>query len=112
MLLDLETVPTVEQIYEILESEGEEVPLSARMRAVIDECSTRWPAYDHAGNEVEAPWASWPLAGDSEPPVIELNIQWDYAAGMLEALAEIAGRHGIVLFDPQSEKVYLPRQSV
>jgi hypothetical protein len=27
---------------------------------------------------------------------------------MFEALTEIAGRHGIVLFDPQTGKVHLP----
>jgi hypothetical protein len=108
MLLDPDTTPMAEQIYEILESDGPRRPLSAEMRSVVDECGKRWPAYDSAGNEIAAPWASWPLARELERPVIELNIQWEYATAMFEALTEIAGRHGIVLFDPQTGKVHLP----
>jgi hypothetical protein len=55
MLLDPDTVPSVEQIYEVLESDGPEVPLSRRLRAAIDECSSRWSSYDEAGNEVDSP---------------------------------------------------------
>lgn len=51
------------------------MPLSRRLRAAIDECSSRWPAYDHAGSEVDAPWASWPLAREVELSVIEMNIR-------------------------------------
>jgi hypothetical protein len=108
MLLDPDTVPTADQIYEILESDGAEAPLGARMQAVIDECTGRWPASDAAGNRIEAPWASWPLAGDEEPPVIEVNIQWEHATAMLPAIIEIGLRHGIVVFDPQTEVVHVP----
>ncbi len=68
MLLDPDTVPTIEGIYEVLESDAPEVPLTTRMQAAIDECSSRWPAYDEAGNEIETPWASWPLARAMETP--------------------------------------------
>ena len=78
------------------------------MRAVIDQCSTRWPGEDAAGKWVEAPWASWPLVRDTAPPVIEVNVQWDYASAMIPALIEIAARHGIVLFDPQTSMIHLP----
>ncbi|GIH05313.1 hypothetical protein Rhe02_33800 [Rhizocola hellebori] len=108
MLLDPDNVPTVEAIYEVLESDLPEQPLTARMRAMIDECSSRWPAYDGAGNDVDSPWASWPLVGDEELPVIELNIVWDHAAAMLSTLIEIAQRHDLVLYDPQSGTIHLP----
>jgi hypothetical protein len=108
MLLDPDSVPTAEEIYDILESDEPDAPLGARMRAVIDECSTRWPGEDTVGNWTEAPWASWPLARETAPPVIEVNIQWEHAKVMLPALIEIAGRHGIVLFDPQTSEVHLP----
>jgi hypothetical protein len=108
MILDPDTAPTAEQIYESPESEEPEAPLSRRMTAAIDECSSRWPAYDHADNEVDAPWASWPLAREVELPIIELNIRWDYADVMLPALIEIASRHEIVLYDPQRDEVHLP----
>jgi hypothetical protein len=55
MLLDPDTVPSVEQIYEVLESDGPEVPLSRRLRPAIDEYSSRWSSYDEAGNEVDSP---------------------------------------------------------
>lgn len=108
MLLDPDGVPTAEEIYESLGSDEPEAPLSRRLQAAIDECSSRWPAYDHAGNEVDAPWASWPLALEEEPSVIELNIRWDYAGAILPALIDIAGRHEIVLYDPQGDEVHLP----
>jgi hypothetical protein len=108
MLVDCDTVPTIERIYEVLESDGPQLPLSVRLRAVIDECSSRWPAYDSAGNEVDAPWASWPLARDEDLPVVELNIRWDHATGLLPTLIEIAQRHEVVLYDPQNGTVHLP----
>lgn len=108
MLLDPDTAPTAEQIYESLESEEPAAPLSGRLKAAIDECSARWPAYDRAGNEVDSPWASWPLTHEGGPPVIELNIRWDHADLMFPALIEIAGRHEIVLYDPQRDDVHLP----
>lgn len=108
MLLDPETAPTADDIYESLEAEEPGVPLSPRLKAVIDECSARWPAYDHRGDEVDAPWALWPLAQEVEPPVIEVNIRWDHVAGVLPDLLEIASRHGIVLYDPQEDEVHLP----
>jgi hypothetical protein len=107
-LLDPQTVPTVDEIYEVLESDGPDRPLSARLRAAIDECHARWPAYDDAGHEVDAPWASWPLARDAEPPAIEVNIMWDHAATMLPALIDVARRHEIVLYDPQQGQLHLP----
>jgi hypothetical protein len=108
MLLDPDTVPTAEEIYDVLESDEPEVPLSTRLRAAFDECSVRWPAYDQAGKEVDAPWASWPLAREVELPVVAVNIRWDFAASMLPALIEIAGRHEIVLYDPQEAEFHLP----
>jgi hypothetical protein len=108
MLLDPGTVPSVGQIYEVLESDGPEVPLSRRLRAAIDECSSRWPSYDEAGNEVDSPWASWPLAREAELPVIKVNIRWEHADVMLPALIEIANRHEIALYDPQKDEVHLP----
>lgn len=108
MLLDPDEVPTAELIYQSLESDEPGKPLSRRLQAAIGECSSRWPAYDHAGNELDAPWASWPLAQEVELPVIEVNIRWEYAAVMLPALIDVAGRHEIVLYDPQGDEVHLP----
>lgn len=109
MLLDSDTVPTTDQIYAVLESDEAESPSTGRLRAVIDECSSRWPFYDDSGDEVaDAPWASWPLAGDVGLPVIELNIRWDHAKEMLPALVEIADRCGVVLYDPQEDQLHLP----
>ncbi len=108
MLLDPDTVPTIEGIYEVLESDAPEVPLTTRMQAAIDECSSRWPAYDEAGNEIETPWASWPLARAMELPVIELNIGWNHAATMLSVLIDVAQRHDIVLYDPQTDEIHFP----
>jgi hypothetical protein len=108
MLLDPDTVPTVEDIYSVLESDVPETPLSVRLQAVVDECHSRWPAYDAGGNEVEAPWASWPVAREAEPPVIEINIVWSHAATMLAAFIDIAQRYEVVLYDPQTGKLCLP----
>jgi hypothetical protein len=108
VLLDPDEVPTVEQVYEILESDGPEQPLSVRLRAAIDECAARWPGDDAAADNLETPWASWPLAQELELPAVELNIGWEHAATMLPPLIEIASRHEIVLFDPQTDNLHLP----
>ena len=104
MLLDPDSAPTSEQIYQILESDESMAPLSRRMRAAIDECASRWPGAGRA----DSPWASWPLADQTASSVIEINIQNEYADDMLPALVEIAGRHSIVLYDPQEDELHLP----
>ena len=108
MLLDPDTAPTSEQIYQILESDDPEAPLSHRMRATIDEYASRWPGADQA----DSPWASWPLADETGSSVIEINIQHEYADDMLPALLEIAGRHGIVLYDPREDELHLPARLI
>ncbi|MBB2940381.1 hypothetical protein FB565_000085 [Actinoplanes lutulentus] len=104
MLVDPDTAPTSEQIYQRLDSDEPEALLSNRMRAAIDECASRWPGSDQA----DSPWASWPLADETGPSVIEINIQHEFADDMVPTLIEIAGRHGIVLYDPQQDELHLP----
>ncbi len=108
MLLDPDSAPSVDDIYGVLESDEPVGPLSSRLRAAVQECGARWPADNLPDSDVDSPWASWPLAGDSAPPVIEVNIRWEHASVMLPALLEIAERHEIVLYDPQQDEIHLP----
>ena len=71
---------------------------SARITALTDECEQRWPAAA----------AGAPLTATRTPSGLLAAIQPEAAAGLYGELAEMAERHGVVLYDPQSGVVRIP----
>ena len=87
-------------------SDPAEAP-SARVTAFVEECERRWPGGDDDGFD-ESPWASWPLTGQRTPTGLVANIVPGAATEMFGEWAEMAERHGLVLYDPQSGVVKIP----
>ena len=78
---------------------------SARVAAFLEECERRWPAAD----DVDAgPWAAWPLTDQRSPSGLVATIRSWAATEMFGEWADMAGRHGLVLYDPQSGVVKIP----
>jgi len=80
---------------------------SHRVTAFVEECERRWPG-DSDEDLDASPWASWPLTAQRTPCGFVANIRWGAAAGMFGEWAEMAERHGLVLYDPQSSVVKIP----
>ena len=80
---------------------GDPAEASPRITAFVEECERRWPGEAAAG-----PWARWPLR--RQPTGYLADIRDEAATEMFGELAEMAERHGVVLYDPQSGVVKIP----
>ncbi len=80
---------------------------SPRVTAFLEECERRWPGGDD-DTFADGPWASWPLSDQRPPSGLVANIRFDAATAMFGEWAEMAERHGLVLYDPQSGVVKIP----
>lgn len=88
--------------YERLCREGDPgEPDSPRITAFAEECERRWPDAPGRG-----PWASWPLRRQGSGYLA--SIRPAAATEMFGDWAEMAERHGLVLYDPQSGVVKIP----
>ena len=109
-VLDLDRTPTLDEVvvrYERICEGVDDGPLSVRITAFVSECESRWPG--ESDDEFEAsPWATWPLITQRTSAAFVANMRWDRAEDMLSAWTEMAERHGLVLFNPQSDTVSLP----
>ena len=65
----------------------------------------KWP---ETGNRDLSPWAG-PLHHSGS--CVLMSCFWPKAESVYPFVAELAARHGLVLFDPQSEEVYSPEST-
>ena len=95
------TVAEAAERHEQLRRGGDEAGLSPRITAFVEECERRWPGPADGG-----PWATWPLR--RQPTGLLADIRPEAAAEMFAELGEMAERHGVVVYDPQSGVVKIP----
>lgn len=81
--------------------EGE---LDARIVAFYEELRAIYP--DHAPYEEDAPWACAPL--DTGIDHVFMNIRHSADMAVIDAIQRLATEHGLVLYDPQGDAIYLP----
>lgn len=81
-----------------LEDVDEVVPPTPAVQALIDELEARWP-----GDDPDAPWASFPLAGDAHGGTLYINLVFGRPDDDIWFIASTARRLGLVCFDPQLE---------
>jgi hypothetical protein len=117
MSFDLRVYPptgptTLDEVYRLAEADeqapsGEERPPPApEMASFLAELERGWPSFE---DDLEAsPWSSWPLWQPITGGGTDLNIQWPHADTMLAVILEIAARTNVIVFDPQSDQVFLP----
>jgi hypothetical protein len=110
-VLDFDEVPSHVEVtarYAVLcEGTDDGMARSARVDAFIAECLARWPGDTDADFE-SSPWASWPLETQRTAAGLVANIVWARAEELKAAWAEMAERHGLVLYDPQADELVLP----
>ncbi len=97
-------VPDVAGRYQELRQGRDRAAPSPRVTAFVQECERRWP--DEAGGA--GPWAVSPFAGGRAPTGLVVDIRSEAATAMFGDWAEMAERHGLVLYDPQSGVVKIP----
>lgn len=77
-------------------------PPSAEVARFLNELRERWPGETDA--ELEAsPWATWPLESQGDDRGVHLNMVWQNARETAAAIAHLAERHGLVVYDPQAD---------
>lgn len=81
-------------------AEGE---LDERIAAFYEALVTRFPP-----GSPGSPWMAHPQAGIDH---VIMNLSWsERSTPAIEAIQDLAAEHGLVIWDPQSQDAYLPRQ--
>ena len=96
-----------EQLMDRMEAGGVETEPSPRIRAYVDALLARWPDITEDSGE-DSPWADGPLIGNAFGNAIYFAIVWSRADEAGEFAARVAEKHGLVCYDPQSERLIPP----
>jgi hypothetical protein len=93
------------RLVDAYENHGDESAFesSADVVAVAKELQRRFP------NSMEAPWD---VPGTNVDRIIALSMPWGTDDAVLDAIVELARKHGLVLYDPQGPDVSLPTDPI
>ncbi len=93
---DEEASAHFEKIFDALDEADDDIPATPTVEALVRDLESRWPI-DHP----DAPWALSPLEGEGS--ALYVNLVLTVPDRVVEELAAIAARLGVVCFDPQRE---------
>jgi len=101
-----ETAPNIGAIRELMDDDsrwGE--PLSPKLLTFVADLEGAYPGMNDDPDG--SPWSSWPLDENSmaDGQCCGFNIGWSHAEAMLLALTETCTRHGLTLYDPQTDAI-------
>jgi hypothetical protein len=91
----------IDRCYSLPHVEGE---LDERVVGFYEELQAIYP--DHPPYDPDAPWALMPL--DTGVDHVFMNISYSADDAVIEAIERLAAQHGLVIYDPQGDAVYLP----
>ncbi len=81
--------------------------MDERLTRFVDELTSRYPQIDDvADDEIDA--CPWTLTFEFSPTHVRMPVMWARAEEIAPVVMEIADRHGLVCYDPQSRKIHLP----
>ena len=92
---------------EVGHEEREPEPVSDRIRVYVDALLNRWPDITEDEGE-NSPWADGPLINNAFGNCIYFAMVWSRAEEASEFAAQVAAKHGLVCYDPQSETLRPP----
>lgn len=98
---DAEAAATYARIMDALETADPEPP-TPRIAAFVDALLERWPDIDV---DESSPWAGSPLMQDASGSTFYTGVVWSRADEAGAVIAATARAHGLVCFDPQSERL-------
>jgi hypothetical protein len=100
---DAHAAATFERLMDRMEA-GDHEPPTERISAYVSALLDRWPDIDDDGGE-DSPWADGPLIGNALGSSIYFAMVWSRAEEASAYAAQVAEEHGLVCFDPQSERL-------
>lgn len=85
---------------------------SQAVRAFYDELTKRWPELDTVPDEKigDKDYCPWSCAISHSGMAVVTACVWSMASKVGSFVEELAKKHKLVFFDPQSERVVLPEQ--
>ncbi|WP_104524953.1 hypothetical protein [Blastococcus atacamensis] len=89
---------------DVLEDDDDLPPPSPALAAFLDELLTVLPPLDES-DDPRSPWATGPEPGDVSGDFAYLTMTYPGAEAALDTVVEVAGRHGLVCFDPQDGRL-------
>ncbi len=99
---EVATLDEARSRHEQLCDEPNESPPSADVARFLDDLRERWPGETDDELE-ESPWATWPLESQADSRGVHLNMVWQNARESAAAIAHLAERNGLVVYDPQAD---------
>ena len=98
---DADALREYERRMDALES-GETEPPTPAIAAFVAALLERWPDLD---DDEASPWAGSPLIADASGSTFYTGMAWSRADEAGAFVAATARAHGLVCFDPQSERL-------
>ena len=94
------------------ERTSEPLGAEAAITAFYDELIGTWPEVGSKSVKLrskpeDSPWAG-PLLHAAD--YVLMSCEWEHAEIVVAYVVALAGKYGLVVFDPQSEEVYLPTE--
>jgi hypothetical protein len=91
----------VDACYRPVHADGD---LDERIVAFYEELRALFP--DYPPYDPDSPWASAPLGTGVDH--VFMNIRFSTDNEVVDAIQRLAVRHGLTLYDPQGDDIYLP----
>lgn len=83
------------------------VETDERLARFVADVTSRYPQIDDvADDEIDA--CPWNVAFDISERHVTVPIMWAYVEEIAPFVMDLAERHGLVCYDPQSRRVHLP----
>ena len=109
-----DAAPTGQQAANIYGNLCDQKPVEISAKPAVDafyhELIAKWQEIDTVPEEFvdDLDSCPWSCALDHTPVCVIMSCVWSRAATVAVFVAELAAKHGLVLFDPQSGTVILP----
>jgi hypothetical protein len=111
VVMDADEPMTLAQVHERLDQGEAASSLTAapapRLTSFITELSRKYPSIDDVPERDldRSPWAN---GFDVEGDLVWLNVSWSRAQEVARHVAKVAEQTGVVIYDPQEDRVILP----
>jgi len=84
-----------------------EEPTSPAIRSFAEALFERWPDITVEGSD-DSPWSIGPISYENIGTFFYVPMRFDRARAATEVAADLAAKHGLVCFDPQTGKLRPP----
>lgn len=97
----------------LCEGNSSEIPPNPAIDAFYNELTAKHPEIDDVPEDQidNTEFCPWSVAFDRSPGHLIICCVWSKAEYVENLIRELATKHGLLMYDPQSEKVYLPKNA-